>query len=156
MRNGLFAAGGLAVAAALTACSQRNEDKTSDAVAGDIISRYDRNGDFDLNKEFESTRDVPGSRCTSYIDTDQDGFGDTCLVTDNFVTRYSVAALLNQADSRGDKNGIASQREVADIVKQFDVGSANGKAIAGNNILEREEIEVFNRSYEETRLGEFD
>ena len=85
------------------------------------------------------------------------------MATDDYVDRYSVAALLQRADNfhgakAGTKDGQADQAEIAAVVKEFDKGSTNpkSKAIAGNNVLERDEIKEFNRNYEEKNLGEFD
>jgi len=148
---------GVGAVALLAACSEKNEDKTSEGVAGDVTRRYDRDMDSNLDIKFEATRDVPGSRCTWSADYDNDGYAETCLVTDNYVNRYSVAALLNRADNaHGNKDGTASQDEIAGVVKEFDTGTTKDGVTtgAGDNILSRDEIKNFNRSYEEQYQGE--
>jgi hypothetical protein len=140
-------------AAVLGACAKRNEGKTSEGVAGDVTNRYDQNGDSKLNTQFEGRRTETDSECTLYADYDGDGIS-SCVITNTFTNNYSIAALLDRADNHhGNRDGVATQSELAKVVREFDLGSQDGKAIAGNNILERPEIDSFNRNYEEQYTG---
>lgn len=137
----------VATIGALTACGSRNEDKTSEGVADDYVGRYDRDGDNVLDKTAEHTRDLPREMCVIYHDGNGDGLALECMVKQHYVSQYSVEALMDAADSRGDQDGKATSDELAAVVREFDVGSQDGKAIAGNNILERPEIKAFEESY---------
>ncbi len=159
LRTGLLIAGGAVAVgglALLAGCTQQNQDKTSEAVAGDFIRRYDKNNDGKLNAEFETTRSVPQSQCVSWVDTNNDGVGDSCAWFDSYNDNYSIAALANRADKTlGNGDGVATQDEIAKVVREFDTGDpeGKGKATAGDNIMQKPEIKSFNRSYEEAYTG---